>query len=329
MANEHSGALISYGFAIEGTRGTVETAPDCWYPRLSGSIEDKVEVDKIEVAQGVITDDETSRVTKTWSEGDFEGLIADTNFGFILNALFGDAPAPSNVETTAYDHTFEVLNNNTHQTLTIFKKDPINTYKFPYFMLDTFSVEFVKDQIFRFTMNGRGKKKTTDSDTVSLTAQNYFKPSHFELKLATSQSGLGAASEVVVSRAKIDIAKGVSDDMIEWNDGEPYFIGNGQMKVTGEIELLYTGVTEHDYVMNGTEKAIRIGAYNTDVTIGATSNPEVEFDIYKARFEDLGIDESFGGLKRQTLTFTAYYDLSNSKTITCRLRNERSTAYDA
>jgi len=326
MANEHSGNKTAIGIAIEGTRGTAEASPDVWLPRLSGVIDDKDGRDLVSSAQGSIYKNTHSKIVQRHSEGSFEGLIEDINFGYILNALYGDAPTPDDTPEAGviYDHAFVPLDSNLHQSLTVFKYNPVQTKKFGYCMIENLTMEFLKDQIMRFTMDVKGLPGADDTDTVSITANNLFVPKHFTFKKASAQAGLDAAGETIVERATLTFNKSLQ---MTWNDGIPYLIINGEMDVSGEITTVYNAETMHDLVHDDTTQALRFQLTNTDVTIGTAGNPQLTTDVYAAVFSDWSKEEPLAGLVRETVKFNALQ--SGANFVKSTLRNLHATAYDA
>jgi hypothetical protein len=320
--------LDNVGFAIEGTVGTKETTADIWYERISGHIYDHVETEVTHSAGGRLSSANHNTVLKEWAEGDFVGLVEHMNHGFILNAVFGDAPTPAQVETTAYDHTFTPLQSTVvHQSLSIFGKNANKTYVMPYGMINNYSVNFSRDEVLRFTANFTAKKSETDaSETPAYTAQSIFSPAHFAFYIEDEVSDLAAATAVPIQDASLTIEKEVQ---VEYNAGQPSVIVANGFKVTGSVTLLQQNDTYHDLVLGGTPKALRFQYKNTDVTIGATSNPEISYDLYRVGFTGYTENRTLAELAGQTLEFEALYYKADSEIMKCRIRNTRSTAYDA
>lgn len=333
MANERIGRMDSYGFAAEGTRMTAETTPDCWYPRIAGVIEDKVEHDIVEAAVGTISKYQTSRVVKSWSEGSFEGLLTDVDFGWILGALFGAYPTVTAVggETLVKDHIFPVTNTNLHGTLTVFKREgAIGTRKFAGCAIEKLSINFVKDKILSFSMDVKGKAGVADTDTVTLTANNYFTPSMFTFKTAAlaattalTQTALTSASEVIIQSATLNFEKNL---MIQWNDGVPYLICNGPLAINGTITLLHTDATYHDLDAGDVNKALRFDLIGT-TTIGSASKPTLTIDLLSCILKDYSKDEPLSDFAQQTFGFEAMYSTDCAEIATATLRNTRTTQY--
>ena len=332
MANERTGRLDLYGFSHEGTRGTAEASTDVWYPRLSGVIEDKVDKEILDQADGHIGRSKLQKTVKTHSEGSFEGPIETVNFGWLLGPLFGAHPAPTEVEEgTVADHIYPVQNDSTHNTLTIFKKEgAVGVRKFGYSMIETMTIEYVKDQVLRFTMDVKGKPGVDDTDTPAFSTDKVFSPANFEFKYATTgasvadtQTALTSASEVILESASLTFEKEL---IVRWNDGVPYFIGNGTMAISGDIQLLHTSDTYRDFVEGETNKAFRFDLVHGD-TIGAASKPSLKFDLMEAAMIDYEKTEDLSDLSMQKISFEAILSKTAAGLAVATLRNTRTTQY--
>lgn len=333
MANERVGRLDQYGFAAEGTKLTAEAAPDCWYPRLSGVIEDKYQKDIVDSAMGTIAKTTMARTVKSWSEGSFEGHITDIDFGWVLGALFGAYPAVTAVagETAVKDHIFPVTNTNNHSSLTVFKREgAIGTRKFAGCCIENLSINFVKDKILSFSMDVKGKAGAADTDTTTYTVNNVFVPSMFTFKIAAvaattalTQTALTNAAELPISEATLNFEKGL---LIEWNDGAPSLILNQTMGINGSFTLLHTDATYHDFVSGDTNKSLRFDLTHT-TTIGNAVKPMLTFDILSAVLNDYSKDEPLADLAKQTITFEAQYAADCAEIAVATLRNTRTSAY--
>jgi hypothetical protein len=97
---------------------------------------------------------------------------------------------------------------------------------------------------------------------------------------------------------------------------------NKQVEVTGTLEVYYNASTYKDFVFNETERAIRLGVVNTDVTLANSGNPHLYFDLYKVRFSDWQRSRGNDDIVTETVSFRALIDLSNSsKAYTIELLN--------
>ena len=82
-------------------------------------------------------------------------------------------------------------------------------------------------------------------------------------------------------------------------------------------------MTYRDYMLNGDYKALRLDLPNTDVTIG-TTNPAFRIDLSKVDFDGWDVDYALDDIVKQTITFTALYDLGLNDNVVndCYVVNE-------
>lgn len=152
------------------------------------------------------------------------------------------------------------------------------------------------------------------------TSHNTFLGKHTTFKLASTQSGLGAASAINVRSAKLSIKQSVEDDRTIGNV-DPIDIVNRKYEVSLEIEIVMTADTYITALLAGTSYAGRLDMQRTDVTIGASSNPRVYFDTYKMILQEASPKYKVGDLTMQTLSFKAHYSESDAAMIVATVRN--------
>ena len=71
---------------------------------------------------------------------------------------------------------------------------------------------------------------------------------------------------------------------------------------------------------------MRITLENTDITIGATTNPKLEIDLARVSFSEVTQPFSNDDLIVQTVSFKAHYSISDAKMLEVKLINE-TTSY--
>lgn len=74
-------------------------------------------------------------------------------------------------------------------------------------------------------------------------------------------------------------------------------------------------------LLAGTAYAFRFDMTNTDVTIGASTNPRVRFDVYRAILQEASPKYGKGDLTLQTLKFKGHYSEADSVMIKAYVRN--------
>lgn len=226
------------------------------------------------------------------------------------------------------DHVFRMLNNNTHPSYTIYNHDAIGDEKAVYCMLDQLDVEIVSGKFITVTAKYIGKKLTSASaQTPSYTTTTYaLLPKHANFYFSALYSGIASATATAISRVKFTIKKN-TEVYQAIGSTDVNSIHNKQWSIEGMIELLYTSVTQRDYVVNSTKQAARIVVANTDATIGSSANPTFQLDIPKCAFKEWDRTSDNDALVKQTLSFSGEYDTGRSLVAEAVLRNTQVSSY--
>ena len=319
------GRLLNVGIALEGTRGTAETSADYWLPITAFNHTNKQEVVFNESALGTIADVQTEEIVSEWAEGGFDCLIGSNSFGLILKSLLGTCSSAVK-ETTAYTHTYTLQEDSVHDSITVLQDSPNKDLKFALGMVNDLTINFEKGKILDCSVGIISKKGATETLSASYAAENIFRPQDFSLKTATTVAGLGAASAIDVEKLSITFANNVATEM-NLGSTEPTEILNKNFTIEGEFTATYDATTYEDLVNAGTNHAIRIALLNSDVTIGATSNPELTFDLEPCALYDATFDRGLNDMVRLTVKFKGMYNIATSKIIDNFTLTNTATAY--
>ena len=329
MANPFIGRLINYGIAKESTRGTFATAT-YWLPWRSGDFDDKFEVLSDESTLGVIEGVTGAAVSKTWSEGSIELLVRDTSFGLILLSLFGtDTKSTTSGETIVYDHTFSVAQSAQHQSLSITKKDGLQTFGYAGAVVTSLEIVSTPDDFVVATVGLKGKGGSSQSGTASYTSDTYtFTRSTCTVSRATSLANLTSAPTTVsVSEVKITLTPNVVDDEV-LGSATPNDFLNTSFNVEAEFTLKFTDATYHDFVSAQTSTWYRIQFKNA-TTIGTAAKPTLYFDLSQVKHESWERKDELGNVVMQTVKLVGRYNTTDTSMVKAVLRNSLSTAYSA
>jgi len=317
------GRQVNVGIGKETVRGTAVT-PGFWLKQLSVDFDDKVDYVTNEQSNGVIEDSDGADVIKKWAEGKIEGNISDQSIGLILLATLGSVNSAVK-ETTAYNHTFSVNQSAQHQSLTVDIKNGANEHlAFPNCMVSDLELQYSQKEYAKFIAEFKGKKGAASVTSPAYIAENIFIGKHAVFKIANDLTGLTAASPIVLRSMNLKISKGVeADDVLGALDPSDFY--NGQISVSGSVELTYDDATYKALSLAGTKKAMRIDLQNTDVTIGASSNPGLQIDLANAKFVEYSLKRDLKGIVTQSLNFKAYFSSADSKMITALLTNTKTS----
>lgn len=314
------GRTGAIGIGIEATKGT-PVAAQYWIPVEGYSYDDKVEKIKNESAMGRIEEMNASNIIKRWGEGDYDGKIFLNSVGAELVALFGQSPTSvQRAVTGVYDHSFALLNNNNHKSLTLAYKDAVEEESFPFAMIDSWSLDVAVDDYVKRTVSLMGKKSGAASHTPAFVNEVEFIPSQVSFKMATNQAGLAAASAINVTHFSMEVKKNVETIHVLGSD-EPQDIVNKQFNVTGSIDLYFEDASYKTIVMSDLKKALRIQMKDLTTDLGAGHNPELYFDLNQVTFDEYERTWSSNDPLAQTLSFEALFNMTDAAMITARLTN--------
>ena len=316
------GRKLSVGIGLESIRGT-GVAPTYWLNATAFSHKDVVVKANSEATTGGIWGGDQSLVARKMAEGDIEVEMDDNSFGLILLATLGDVS--SAVFGGANKHTYTLQNDAQHPSLSISTDDPINEQIFEFGMIDSLSMEFLPEEIVKYTVAFKSKNAADSSVTPAFAAANKFLGRQLEIKVASLASGLTAASKVQVSRAAITFEKN-TDFYNVVGSVQPEDIYNKRFNVTGELELSYEDDTFRDFMNDGSYQALRFDLVNSDVTIG-TTNPSFRIDLSRVEFEGWEPAYPLDDLVTQTITFSALYDYTNGDLINDLYLINKVTSY--
>ena len=330
-AQKGIGRLIQLGIGKETTRGTAAGSAAYWIPFTYASPESKIENVKDDQAYGLIEDHISETRVKNWFEGDLKSYVRDTHFGLILKSILGsEAVALKAGESTVYNHTLTVAENAQHQSITLFKHDPLAAQDYTYAntVVHKLDIEYVLKKFISYSASLKGQNGVQVSTlTPANTAENYFVPQYLTFGVAANLAGLSSATVIALKNAKLTIDDDVEDQEVLGSLSPADFL-NKSFKVEGTLEAIWKGETDFfaNYIAN-TPQAMQLSAVNTDVTIGTSSHPSLVIQFAKCYFEEVTKPIKVGDVVYQTIKFNAVYSLSDSQMINAVLTNTLSTAY--
>jgi len=325
----YTGRRQEVGFAKEAVRGTGTDPATFWVPKTNVTFDDKINKSLVAGSYGNITDAAmTGYVSQKWAEGDIEGELNVNSFGLLLLALTGAESAGADVGGGVYDHTYTLANDNQHQSLTIWRKDPDESVWFRRAMINNLTIDVSLGEIVKYTANFMSRVsqiKGEPSPTYSI--DNRFIGRDLTLKLASSwDADWSAQSAISVKSFNIEFSKNVSNISV-LNTLEPEDIVNKGFKINGSLELNYEDKTWRDYMLNNTTRAMSIVLEGAK-TIGDSSHPSLTMIFPKVYFDSWEPSNSLDDITSQTINFDIYYDLANTRLWSSFiLRNGTSGSY--
>ena len=319
MANEFIGRRIAVGLGSETERGTAVPATH-WQKHLELSFQSMSEAVNNESALGVVEQINDSTIARKWSEGALGGKITDDTIGVLLKSTFGDITSAETADTGVFTHDFSIMQTNTPPTLTIARVDPVANLEYARGTIGTLEVTNNAGEFVMFSANIFSEQGSTSTNTPAFVAENEFTSKDLVVKVADTEGGLTGALPIPASALTLTIEK----------NAEPYFamgalspteITTGSVTITGELTIRYTSQEYEDMYFGASKKWLSISMINTDVTIGASSNPTVSFLLPQAVFTEWTLNQGLDDIVEQTLGFTGQYSAGDAYAITAQLIN--------
>lgn len=316
------GKQLNIGIAKESTRGTAVSSATYWLALDDWSIEERYANAIDSQTYGVIEDNVGQTRVKKWSEGELRMPISNTSTAVILHSLFGTATAALHAgETIIYDNTYNVLQSVQHKSLTVFVHDPIATatgvtadYTHANAVVTKATLEYSLGNWVMLTAGIRAQAGSAAAVvfTPSQNVEPRFVPQHMTFKVASTFSGLTAASAIKVKSAKITFEKNVEDDDVLGQQAPRDFL-NKEFSIEGEIEAIWQNESDFkDASLANTAKAMRLDLVNTDVTIGVAANPQFRLDLARVHFTEFSRPIKIKDVVYQTVSFKAAYSVSDA-----------------
>jgi hypothetical protein len=328
LTSPYTGRRAAVGIGKESSRGSTGASAEYWIPHAALSYLEKVNKIRDDSGFGVIETPKGSDVIKRWTEGDIEFNIRDLSVGLIFLALLGTEAFEADTPASGVGrHTFTVATSNQHQSLTIFKKNPVETLASANAVIKSLSLRAVLDQYVRITAGFIGKVFQNDTETVAYVSENKFRPQDLVIKLASNTSGLAATSAISTIRSlTLNVEKNV-EDYQGLSSVDPVDFVNKDFQVTGSFEIAFENNTYKGYSLLNTLEAMSIKLLNAGAISSGTTNPSLEIILDEVDFDNFDMDESNENVAVLTANFTAHYNDTNSQMIKAILENSKNTAY--
>lgn len=316
--SDFSGRLVSYGLALEGTRGTA-IAPQFWARWETADFLDAGKTVMNQSAINVLDKHSGAEVVEQSGEGHLAGKVTDHTFGlFLFSAFGGYSKALHAGETTVYDHTFTESQVNASPSLTITRVDPNVTNQFTMAMLNQLEIDVKVGDFVRHSSSFISQPSTT----ISAVTPAFTVEQEFIAKNASITFNGGA--NVPVTSFKLTYSKGVAGYWVLGNNAPDNIYANA-VEIKGEIVLRYTDQTYKNYRYNNTPVAAVIDIKNSAVTIGNTSSPELKFTMPQCFMTEWKAEQAIDGMVQQTLMFEATYSITAGYAISAVLTNTHTS----
>ena len=324
-ATTHIGRMISVGLAKEVTPGTA-LAPTDWISLRKAEINPTIKNLEDDSGLGIIDRVSDSRPVENTSETILDGVAQSNTIGLLLMACFGTVAAPTLVETGVYNHAFTRKNDNNPITYCFTEDGVVGAKQAPYSVLESLTIEVkAGDYVMVMAKYQGGKIVTTTDQTPAFASLAKFLAQGVTVKRAVNIAGLAGATATKAKSFKITIDKAPEKYMALGSDNIDS-IHNTTFTVTGDMELQYEDDATLNLVIGGTKQALSILCQSNEL-IGATKKAELYFEMASVVFEDWKRSNDPDKIVTQSVGFTGIFSIADTKTISARLQNTRSTTY--
>lgn len=318
------GRNVAFGFQKEVVRGTLIQSAIKWIGKLDFDFKPVADTVQNESGFNHIAKANQLDIIRRSGAGGLTSKVFDKNIGDLMVLAFGQAPTstPVSGDVTVYDHTFALLNSNSHASYSLFTVEgDIKQTAYTGAIMDETTIDVVTDDYAKVSTSFMSRKGSMPAAlTPAYTDENEFLPKHVVAKFAAVGSDMTAAAATAdVTEAHITISKNpVPRPTIGSDDVDPR---NTVIEVSGEVHMYYNATTFRDYRDNQTKLAMRLFMANTDVTIGTSKNPSFTIDIPYIKIMDWDPDYSIDDLVQQTIKFTGLLNVATGAFLTATVRN--------
>lgn len=316
--------LRQVGIAKEVVKGTA-VAPAFWVPVAKFNPNLLVTTKRRDGAIGRVESNNGSDIVTKHCEPAMEGYLTDKAAGLLFLLSLGSVSTGA-ASAGVYPHTFSVLNSNGHPSATVSFKDLNLSKQIPFSLSNSLSISATVDDYVRFVASFIGKFEADGTLSPSFYAtDNIFVGRHVRIKIADTLAGLAAANAVALQSVDVEVAKN-AQAVFGLGSVEPVSVRNGQLEVSGSITAVQNDSAWRDLFTGNTKKAMEITIENTDVTIGSGSgHPKIVITLAQVDFNPYKEDDKMEDLIKETIEFTAAYDLTAAKMIEVKVYNTQAS----
>jgi len=292
--SQFKGRLVNVGLAPQSNYTTPVTTPVYTVPWMDLSLKDIIETLQNESANGTIAHFNDSIVSGVHGEGEIQTKLWHKGLYYFLLWIFGQAPTKTSNGDGSYKYTFTMANNNQHLAQTVVVNDPNNPCYFPTAVLSEATIAWTPSDFATLTASLISKKSVAGSAfTPAYVDDAEFKPSHLELKIADSVSGLsGASAATLFTSVSLAVSKNVE----------------------GTQTSVYRALA-----LDGTKKAISFGFVDPDNKAGTNTNTSLKFILPKVKLSSYEPSFGLGDTATESFEATALFDATAGSLITAEL----------
>lgn len=274
--------------------------------------------------RGVLEDSEGARVVREWFEGELSGILHADMLGYLLLSVYGSVNSVPG--SGAYTHTFSVLQDVQHPTLTLFRKDgDVESQAYGGAVISALEISASTDDYLRFSATVMASGELAHAESATYDTEYDFIGKDVTVKVATTEGGLAAAPALKVKTLNIRFDPGVIADYVlgSKNPDDHY---TGKMAVEVELSKNYENTDFEDLFKSDLYRYVQI-TVEGEAVIGST-NPGFTLLLNKAQVQAWERSGSPDELVEETVTLKAFYNAADGEQSTFALTN-LTEAYEA
>lgn len=310
------------GVSIEDTRWVKKLPIQYWFPWTDHTFFDRAKIEQDSWAIDTLVDATHSMVTKRWSEGTLWWQVYPNGIGFFLKALMWWV-ASSWEEV--FEHTFTLLESNTHPTLTVWVNTPIGWSSYALAMIE--SMDFTAEVWGKFTVSVNLKARQWESENnhvVCYDDEKWFVANMLKVFIAGDLQHLDSAQNICLQSITISFKKEVKDiECISSLDPIDYI--NSSFSIEGSMELLFQDNSYKEDYLQWRFKMLRVLAEDTLHPYSEDNYPTFMLDLSKVIITDLTPAFTLDDITKQSISFKGHYDLKTKKAVEIYLKNTQAS----
>lgn len=321
---EFLGRRVSVGVGVETERGTA-VAPAYWYRHLSLDFGRKTKSIQNESAMGRVEKINDSAIVSQWAEGKLEGKVTDIGVGYLLANIFGNVVSATKAgDTGVSEHKFSITQTQTPPTLTIARKDPNSDRRHALGTLGDFELTCEAGDWVKVNATILAKMGKDATNTVSFIEENEFTSRNIVVKMATDEAGLDTATPIAAKSIKLKIDRKAETYESFTGSLDISNIYTGAYELTGEMVLIYDSQDFENKYYSNTAQALSVKIENSQVTIGSSSHPSLEFKAPQVRVSEWSTSNDLDKVVEQTLSFSMELSTTAGKALEAILTNTKT-----
>jgi hypothetical protein len=309
--------------SIEDTRWVKKLPIQYWFPRIDHTFFDRATLEQDSWAIDTILDATNSQITKKWSEWTIGWQVYPNWIWFFLKALLWNVVSEWN--NWIYEHTFSLLESNTHPTLTIGTNTPLWWNSYSLAMIE--SMDFRAEVWWKFTVSINIKAReweNSENHTITYQDENWFVANMLKVYIANNIQQLDNAWNICLQSITISFKKEIKN--IECISSlNPIDYINTAFSIEWSMELLYENNTYKEDFLNWTSKALRIIAEDTLHPYSENEYPSFILDLSKIIITDWTPAFTIDDITKQSITFKGHYDVKSKKAVEIFLKNTQES----